>query len=1662
MCSRRTLYFTPVLPSDGATLAVTASRQFNLEGALNVCLALVRELREAHSRLDPHHGFKPTRIDVAPDGAISVRAEVAIPPAYMAPEQTGRMRRGGDYRSDYYSLGMLFYELLTGRLAFETDDVMELIYSHIARAPIAPFKINPEVPQQLSDIVVRLLAKNAEDRYQSLEGLQADCERCRNELLTTGTVSRFVLGERDISDRLMIPQRLYGREHEVRQMVGALERVTVAGAELLLVTGYSGIGKSSLVNEIQKPVIGKRGYFIAGKFDQFKRTIPYSAITQALRELMRQILTESETRICEWRDKLLKALGPNGALIINAVPELEHLIGRQPHVSQSGAEPNLYSYVMQNFIGVFTQAKHPLVLFLDDLQWADAASLNLIRLLLKDLDEPRLLLIGAYRDNEVDAGHPMMLTIDEIRKIAVVSTIELIALPQVSVTRLIADTVRGTKDSVLPLSHLIYRKTLGNPFFVRRFLQNLYNEGLLRFAGNGWRWDIRQIEAQGITDNVVDLLTKELRRLPESTQFLLNLAACIGNRFDIATLATVSERTEDVAVAILRPAIYAGLIRISDGGAVARVVPDTYVFLHDRVQQAAYEGIPRQEKKAVHLKIGQLLLHSVSPEQRDERIFDIVHQLNEGRVLLDGEQSRDELARLNLRAAKKARMSAAFDVHREFVDIARELGRVSDWSAKQRFMHELYMELVRGAFARAEYAEMERLCQIVCDNSATPHEAIVAKNMLILCYGALYRPQELLRTGVEAMTLANIKVPQQVGWSHVVMARIKLQHALGDTDPLDLALLPPATDPQFLLKLQATTAFLAYGFTYLADSNVVLWVALEIIRETIKYGQSPAAAYAFQVWGRTLAGRLGHHVEGYKFGKLAVLVSSDRALGSIGIFQGIIRHHQEHLQLSLQPLMDAYVRAMAVGDRVGAMVALSFSDSIRYQSGGNLQDALEHIRKDIGIYHKMDYPALLGVMIPWALLFARLVGVPADDVRRGMTMEDYATARKVAEDPWGIFYVRAIQCQGEYYFGEFSSAQEHAREAIALPGFDFGTPSSGFLMFFYSLSFLALCNRWDEQAKSAVSEVEAMQRRLKVWAEHAPMNYLHKWQLVEAERNRVMGRTTTASKFYDLAIQGAVEHAFVNDEALAHELAGKFYAGIGKELFASAHLARAHAKYLEWGALAKASQLESAYPALLAQVIESRRSAADAGDVTSEQRLDIGTILKASQTLSEEIQFDNLLEKLMRLLIENAGAQKGVLLLQKDNSLNVQARIEADEIDMRQGQAVEESTELSIGIINYVRRTHEKIVLGNAGADSRFNSDDYIQRAQPKSVLCIPLKKQSELVGLLYLENNLTIDAFTPAHTELLEILSTQIAISLENAELYSGLEHKIAARTRALSQTNSELSQTLSSLRQMQKQLVESEKLASLGQLVAGVAHEINTPVGIGVTGASTLAEETAKLQALYRDGSMKRSDLDHYVAAASTISKLLLANMERAAQLIQSFKEVAIDQTSEERRTFRLKAYIDDVLLNLHPMLRKADHSVTVDCDGEIEIDTYPGALSQILTNFVMNALLHAFGTRRNGSMAIVVREPDADSIELRFSDDGDGIPADILPKIFEPFFTTMRGRGGSGLGLNIVHNLVTASLQGQIRASSETGAGTTFTLLFPRNPARDRHPAAEAPGA
>ncbi|MDP3479745.1 MAG: serine/threonine-protein kinase PknK, partial [Desulfoprunum sp.] len=720
--------------------------------------------------------------------------------AYLSPEMTGRMNRVVDYRTDMYSLGIVFYEMLTGELPFHADDVLEWVHCHIARMPLSPSDLISSIPSVLSAIVMKLLAKNAEERYQTALGLKSDLERCLAAWQATGEIEPFAVGENDIPDRLLIPQKLYGREDDIRTLHAIFDTVIDQGTTaLVMVAGYSGIGKTSLVRELYKPVIDASGFFVSGKFDQYKRNIPYLTIAEAFRELIQQILTGSGEDIALWGEQFQDTLGSNAQLVIDVIPLFELIIGKQPPVAElpPSEERNRFNMVFRQFIGVFTAKGHPLMLFLDDLQWVDPASLKLIEDIVTHAETRYLLLIGAYRDNEVTPSHPLMLTLDEIRKDRTnLRTITLSPLSFGDLSHLLADTLHSTPERLEPLTGLVYSKTSGNPFFALQFLMTLHGEKLLNFDDQKgcWRWDINRIKAQGFTDNVVDLVVAKLRRLSAEAQDALKLAACIGNTFDLHALAAISA----ISVEKLRGHLWESLA----GGLVLLVDESTYAFLHDRVQQAAYSLIPEADRQEVHLRIGWLMLDQSSATELDEQIFDIVHQLNLGAALLSGQVEKQRVAELNLLAGRKARASSAFVAALSYFSAAAGLLGDGTWEAHYVLTFDIYKELAVVEYLNSNYAHSRELIDLLLGKARTDLEKAELHNILIVQYTLTAKYAEAIQSGREALRLLHIDVPETNLKEELNTLLAENGEILGDRGIASLIDDPEMSDPEKIVSLE--------------------------------------------------------------------------------------------------------------------------------------------------------------------------------------------------------------------------------------------------------------------------------------------------------------------------------------------------------------------------------------------------------------------------------------------------------------------------------------------------------------------------------------------------------------------------------------------------------------------------------------------------------------------------------------------------------------------------------------------------------------------------------------------------------------------------------------------------------------------------------------------
>ncbi|HEY9853270.1 MAG TPA: AAA family ATPase [Leptolyngbyaceae cyanobacterium] len=1341
--------------------------------------------------------------------------------AYISPEQTGRMNRGIDYRTDFYSLGVTFYELVTGQIPFNFSDPIELVHCHIARMPVPPIEINPAIPQMVNDIILKLIAKMPEERYQSAYGIRKDLENCLQQWETKSHISLFTLGQEDSYDRFQIPEKLYGRDREVQTLLAAFERVNQGSSELMLVTGFSGIGKSALVQEIYKPITKQRGYFVAGKFDQFQRNIPYSAIVNALRSLVRQLLTENERTLEKWQDKLLTALSSNGQIIIDVIPELELIIGKQPAVQQLNSIElqNRFNSVFQNFIRVFCAREHPLAIFLDDLQWADAATLKLIEVMMKDRDTHYLFLIGAYRDNEVDPTHPLMITIDMLRdRGAIVNAIALAPLELQHITNLTAETLHDDTKAVEPLAKLVIQKTQGNPFFVNQFLTTLYQENLLTFHPPSseskalWRWNLSSIETIGITDNVIDLMVRKLKRLPEATQRVIQLAACAGNTFDLKNLSIIYEKSLNETFQDLLPAIQEGLIlptseiEIGSEPTVDYLFAiRSYKFLHDRVQQSGYALIDETKQKAVRLQIGRLLLANISAEKRSERIFELVDHLNTGRALITDETEKVNLSNLNLFAARKAKDATAYAAARQYLIIGLEILPGDIWQEFYSLAFTLHKELAEVEYLNGNFEKSEALIKLAFDRAKSATEKAEVYNILIVQYTLLTKYEEAIQAGLKALQLLEINLPEG---DLSIAVKSELSEAKARLATKEIARLIDEEKMQDTAKKVAVKLLGHMGpLTFFSSQELWKWTVVKAIDLSLQYGFVAEGSYCYSCYGIILSAILGDYQSAYQFGLLALQLSDTSNNLSQNCQDNVI--FANYLNCWVKPIdttnylnNEGYKVGLQSGNLQWSGYNRMFQTITLFFQGVSLEQILEEISNFLLFCNKTKNQWATDIILANKLAVLKLMGQD-DGTREEKHLENFYQHKSKA----AICEFHVLKAQIFYLYEQTEEALKWAKSASEIINYLMGHISSSHHNFYYSLILTDLYQSASDAEQQQYREILAVnQRQLKIWTDNCPENFLHKYLLVEAEIARIFGQQLEAIELYDRAIESAREHNFIQNEALGNELAAKFWLAKGKADFARIYLKNAHYGYQRWGAIGKTEHLAKKYahlldrePKIRTELISTHLSSSinTTGKSASEE-LDSLTVMKAAQAISGEIVLDKLLTKLMRILIENAGATKGLLILVQEERHLIVARVsvnanslaisESEQVILER-RAISER-ELPVTIINYVERTGADVVLSNASKEGAFTADSYIASHQLKSVLCTPIRNQGKAIALLYLENNLIDGAFTPSRLEILKLLCSQAAISLDNARLYEQLEdysrtleQRVSDRTQQLQQ---------------------------------------------------------------------------------------------------------------------------------------------------------------------------------------------------------------------------------------------------------------------------------------
>ncbi|MBF3337526.1 AAA family ATPase [Leptospira borgpetersenii serovar Hardjo-bovis] len=1429
-----------------------------LNDFFKIAIDLTEKLGEIHNKKVIHKDLKPDNIIFDPnedilrivDFGISTRLskeetswsnpnrlEGSI--HYVSPEQTGRMNRSVDYRSDFYSLGVTFYELLTGKLPFESEDLLELVHFHLTKSPVDPRKIRGEIPEALSHVVLKLLSKTAEERYQTSEGLKSDLEIIRDKWLESGDVPSFPLGSTDYSHEFKIPQKLYGREGYIETLLNEFKRMTETGkTSVVLIAGYSGVGKSSLVKEINKPLTESKGYSISGKFDQYNRNVPFSAIIQVFSNLIEQILTESPERIEDWKNKIRTTLGANGKVITDVLPELEFIIGEQPPVTELGPQENANRFylVFQNFIKIFADQDHPLAIFLDDLQWADTSSLELVKNLIEDASVNYIFLILAYRDNEVDSTHPFSTLIAGLEKEGFrLDKILLKPLSLENVNELLSDSLRKPIEETLSFAEIVYSKTRGNPFFINELLKQLSKEEIISYqqgnpaSSGGWVWDLEKIKKTDISDNVVDLLVKRIKKLSPRTQETLKLASCIGSNFDLAIQSKILGATlKETAAALIETMEEELIVPIGDNYRLVDSMVEIeenqdknfqtaksiqFRFQHDRVQQASYELLNEDQKRSLRLKIGRILLENLNEKALEDSIFDVVNHLNTGSPLVTEYSEKRKLIQLNLQAAQKAKLSAAYKPSKLYSEKARELllsfsksGKDDKglWEKEYDLAYAVHKELAEALYLNGNFEESQEMIQNILKQAKTPVEQAEAYNLLMIEYSAQGKYDLAMPTVIKALKPLGIELPisgfEKVAKKEIEEAKKNLKNR-SITSLLDAPLM---TDPNHIWAVNLLIS--AIPMAYNKEPALFPVICLKMANLLLKYGNL-SDSYGYSCYGMVLVGKLGDYKGAYDFCELAVKLS-EKYMNSGGYTKAanILANYSssfvKHLKFSEEVNIKCVQAALDSGEFLhGSYAAMNDVSNVMFQ-GKNLEILKPKINQLLKFVRKVKNNLAIDTILGTILILSNLRGETGShlDFSSSEYLEkDYIDLCNDHQSLAPICTFKVMKVRSLLMYGEYQLALQEAEEAnkmILYLGGQYGPLEHNFL---YSLALAANYKKVSPDLKKEyLKKIQENQKQLFILAESCPENFYHKYLLVDAELAKLEYKNWKAARTYEAAIREARKSEFQNDEALACENAAMFWLSKGSVKIAGEFINEAFHRYGLWGANLKQSMLKSKFPEFIRErgtgILRTHRTisstTAAATEVYSGQTLDLQSVLKSSTAISGEIKLENLLDKLMKIVIENAGAQRGVLILKKEGKLYVEAEgsISKDDVEVLTGIPLGSSKNLPISLIYYVERTKENLVLRNANQDEKFNKDEYIKNSKTKSILCAPVIKQGEISGILYLENNLSEGAFTSDRLQIMNILSSQASISIDNALLYANMEEKVRERTRELAQANADL----------------------------------------------------------------------------------------------------------------------------------------------------------------------------------------------------------------------------------------------------------------------------------
>jgi predicted ATPase/signal transduction histidine kinase len=1592
---------------------------------------------------------------------------------YFSPEQTGRVNQPLDYRTDYYNLGLLLYELFSRRPAFRGKKLQDLVYEHVAIKPdLSVFSDQ----KALKTIIGKLLEKAPGDRYQSLKELRKHLVKAKSnpDVLLDNEV---ILGDR----RLDFSGKLYGRDKEIACLLDVAKKASLGPSQLVLVSGYSGVGKSALIRELHKPVCAHRGFFLSGKFEQIGLKPPLGAFIQAFQTLIDHRLAEPEEQRKVWQSKLANAVGRNVSILCDVLPELKNIVGHMeaPEEVSPNDELNRVISTFKAFVKASCDNQELTVIFLDDMQWADSASIMLLEHLCKDELLTHIQLVCGYRENEVDAFHPFTAVIESAKQASInVTHIELLPLSKSNIVDLLSDNLEQSGDRLTELAKIIYDKAQGNPFFTIQLLDTLWRSELLVCKESGWEWDIAKINEADITDNVVDLVTRKISLLPEDTTQFLTHSSAVGSRFTLSTISSILDKKVNVLLEACNTCLKEGLIQLLSGDQKALdidynraleqdCVPKLeFKFSHDKVQQSAYELIDKEYRSQLHVDIGRAFYRDFDGDILDDKLYEISSQVNQGLHLLT-EEERSQYLLVNYKAGLQAKKSGAYSSALELLLAAKSLLSESCWDETKQLAYDVHLALLEAQYLSTKYEEADKTSYILLENTPDLVDKVPVYMTQILSDISNNRMEDAVEKCIRTidalgMSLVNSPVLEDRFFDDTAIRA-------SDKEVKRLEELPEMTDE--LSKAALSILSLGCAPAYFTSEDMFEKFCNTMLCICLMKGNSPDSAYAYAIFGLYCSGK-EQYKTAYRYCEAGVYMMEKYGNFQMKpqineIFNVHVKHWVEPLKDVLSPIHEGVVEGKRTGGIEFASYNASFICPYLMFSGKALPEVVETTADYWSLLTQFKQDFCITYAAIWIELIQALEGryqhVPEQSLIHYIDLESiHNSGNKTAL--YSYYQAKSLKA---LYSGDYVTAYDMASNANDDKSAMYGMRNlvENELVLAISLAMAKYCQSDMEQTEH-VAEIQQRLQTLTHWYGAKKGANSYKLTLVNAMVMLSKGDLGEALCALGVAIDESMVGGYLHDYALTQLLVLDIYKKFSAEHIVLVSFNHAIDALRLWGAQGIEMSLKRRFPDLAKKsslfTTTSEHSSPQRNQKHHLQLEDMTMLLESLNRLSKEMDRDSLRRKVLETATIISGAEDAAFLTVTETVPQIVCVVKKG-VPVSLSDVVEVYSKVAL---NYCLSTQGVCQSGDAIHDTFFVQDDYIREKQVRSILCIPILGKSDLLGVICLENNVSPYCFGERVVDNVKTLLEQSAIILENATLYTDLkrenedrkfaehqlerlnielEHRVNERTQALEQSNEELEESISNLKQAQNMLVESAKMASLGELVAGIAHEINTPIGVGLGAITYLQEQVTSINKDFAAGTLTESGFENLMSVASESTQIVESNLQRASKLIKSFKRVAVDQSSEHAVEFELVEYIHEVIISLKPKYKHMRLEFDIDNNDKIIVFHRPGYVAQIITNLLINAILHGFDGSTTGIIKIAF-EHNNNRVVLSFSDNGKGMESKVARKIFQPFYTTKRGHGGSGLGLHIIYNIVTQRLNGNISVESAVDKGTTFTVSFP----------------